>query len=386
VDALRRGILLSEAAGDRTLNRVSEYDVSLARLAAIVSSSDDAIVSKDLNGYIQTWNAGAERLFGFTSDEAVGKHITLIIPDDRRPEEDHVLKQVRAGIGVAHYETIRRHKDGTLLNISLTVSPVRDADGTIVAASKIARDITDQKRLQRIADEASRAKDEFLATLSHELRTPLNAVTGYIMMLRQGKLDAVQQERALDVMARNAEALTNLVSDLLDSSQFITGRIRLDFREYDLAQLVSDAVESLRPSALLKQLQLEARLPPTLPGHGDPDRLRQVLWNVLTNAVKYTPTGGAISVVLEQTGGVASIVVTDTGVGIPQGSLTRVFQRFWQEDTVSENGWKGGLGLGLALARHFVELHGGTITAASPGRGMGSTFRIELPMALAAPV
>ena len=355
-------------------------ELTAARLAAIVASSDDAIVSKNLDGVIQTWNAAAERMFGYTSEEAVGHHISLIIPADRLSEEDHVLKQVRAGIGVAHYETVRRHKNGSPVEISLTVSPIRDDKGTIVGASKIARDITEQNRLRRRADEASRAKDEFLATLSHELRTPLNTVTGYIMMLRRGQLDESQRDKALDVMARNAESLTQLVSDLLDSSQVVTGRVRMELKPCDLSHLVTQALDNIRPAADSKQVRLEARIPPSFSYTCDPDRILQVLWNLLTNAMKFTPTGGSITVTLDERPGLATLTIADTGVGIPESALTRVFRRFWQgEDAPGQ----GGLGLGLALARHFVELHGGTISASSAGPGLGSTFTIELPLRLA---
>jgi PAS domain S-box-containing protein len=352
-------------------------DFTAARLAAIIASSGDAIVSKNLDGVIQTWNAAAERMFGYTAEEAVGRHISLIIPKDRLSEEDHVLKQVRAGIGVAHYETIRQHKNGSPVEISLTVSPIRDESGTIVGASKIARDVTEQNRLRRQAEEASRAKDEFLATLSHELRTPLNTIGGYIMMLRRGQLDEAQREKAIEVMARNAESLTQLVGDLLDSSQVLTGRFRMEFKPCDLSQLVSQALDNIRPGADSKQLRLEARIPPTFPYNGDPDRLLQILWNLLTNAVKFTPVGGTITVTLNERPGIATLTVADTGAGIAESALPRVFRRFWQGDDTQA---QGGLGLGLALARHFVELHGGTIGASSPGPGGGSTFTIELPI------
>jgi PAS domain S-box-containing protein len=365
---------------ERTLADVPAAEVTTARLAAIVASSDDAIVSKNLDGVIQTWNAAAERMFGYTPEEAIGRHISLIIPEDRLSEEAHVLKQVRAGIGVAHYETIRRHKDGGLVEISLTVSPIRDEQGIIVGASKIARDITEQNRLKRQVEEASRAKDEFLATLSHELRTPLNTVGGYIMMMRQGKLDESQRDKALEVMARNAESLTQLVSDLLDSSQVVTGKIRIEFKPIDLTQLVTQGLDNIRPSAETKELRLEASLPPAFPYYGDPDRLMQILWNLLTNAVKFTPKGGRIVATLEERPGIARLTIKDSGIGMPENALPRVFRRFWQGGDGAGNSASDGLGLGLALARHFVELHGGTISAASAGPGLGSTFTIELPL------
>jgi signal transduction histidine kinase len=167
-----------------------------------------------------------------------------------------------------------------------------------------------------------------------------------------------------------------LVSDLLDSSQIVTGRIRLEFKPCDLAQIVTQAIDSIHPAAELKQVSLESRIPAAFPYTGDPDRLLQILWNLLTNAVKFTPAGGAITVALEERPGIARVTVSDTGVGISEGSLQRVFSRFWQGDTPGQ----GGLGLGLALARHFVELHGGTIAAASAGPGLGATFTIELPV------
>ncbi|HVG69254.1 MAG TPA: PAS domain S-box protein, partial [Vicinamibacterales bacterium] len=178
------------------------------RLAAIVNSSEDAIVSKDLNGIVQTWNRAAERMFGYTAEEIVGRPIRLIIPQDRQTEEDKVLATIRAGGAVEHFETIRQRKDGTLLEISLSVSPVRDRDGTVIGASKIARDVSDQRRLARQAEEAARSKDEFLAMLSHELRTPLNAVLGYTRMLRDGRFTDERREQVMEIIERNARVLS----------------------------------------------------------------------------------------------------------------------------------------------------------------------------------
>ena len=216
----------SKIARDITRQRMTERDAQ--RLAAIVASSDDAIVSKDLNSIILTWNAGAEDIFGYTADEAIGRHIAMIIPDGRQAEEDMVMGRIRAGESVRHFETVRCRKDGRLLDISLTVSPIRTAAGEIVGASKIARDITHEKTLRRAAAEASRAKDQFLATLSHELRTPLNTLLGYTHMMQTGTLDPGAVGKALDAMARNGQALTNLVNDVLDASSLVTGKMRLE--------------------------------------------------------------------------------------------------------------------------------------------------------------
>ena len=350
-----------------------------ARLAAIVASSDDAIVSKDLDGIVQTWNRGAEVMFGYTAAEIIGRSITVIIPEDRLSEEAVVLARIRAGDTVAHFETVRRAKDGRLLDISLTVSPVRHADGTIVGASKIARDITEQKRLQRASEEAGRLKDEFLAVLSHELRTPLNTVMGYVHMLQRPDLATSVKAKALDAVLRNTESLTRLVNDLLDMSRMVTGKLRLSLSTVSIPAIVDDAIETARSAIAAKKITLRLDLPAALDLVGDADRLRQVIWNLLLNAAKFTPIGGSIDVGARLDGGEVRIQVADTGVGIAPEHLGLVFQRFWQgEASMSKR--HSGLGIGLALARHIVELHGGTIEVSSEGLGKGATFVVRLPV------
>ena len=348
-------------------------------LAAIVSSSDDAIISKDLNGVVVSWNRAAERLFGYTAAEAIGRHISLIIPKDRLSEEDFVIGRIRAGLGVDHYETIRQHKDGSFLEISLTVSPIHGSNGTVVGASKIARDIGEQKRLQRLASEASRAKDQFLATLSHELRTPLNTVLGYVQMLLNDSLPLDQQPRALDVIYRNATALGRLVDDVLDTSRIVTGKMSVDLKPVDLSPLIDQSVAAVRPTAGNKSIQLRAGIEAGLMVNGDAHRLAQVLWNLLSNAVKFTPSGGSVTVTGRRADKSVHVVVEDTGAGIDGRDLPYIFKRFWQ-GSQSESS-REGLGLGLALTRHLIDLHGGTIRASSPGPGLGSRFEIELPIA-----
>jgi PAS domain S-box-containing protein len=356
-------------------------DEAAARLAAIVESSDDAIVSKDLNGYITSWNAAAERMFGYTAAEIVGRHITTIIPAERRTEEDHVLEEIRNGRRVEHFETVRCRKDGSFVDVSLTVSPIHTEGGRIVGASKIARDISGQKQLQRAADEASRAKDEFLATLSHELRTPLNTVVGYSQMLQTGAVEPATLAKALDAISRNARTLTRLVNDVLDASRIVTGKMRLQVQRCDLTVVVQEAVETIRPAITAKAQTLRVELGEGLVVNGDPDRLRQVVWNLLANAAKFTPDHGAITVSGTARQGSVVLWVADTGSGISAEALPRVFERFWQADATHTRS-HGGLGLGLSLARHFVELHGGTLTAYSEGIGKGSRFEIELPRAM----
>ena len=354
-------------------------DSAALRLAAIVDSSEDAIVSKDLNGVVQTWNRAAERMFGYTASEIVGRPISLIIPKERLAEEDEVLARVRSGRSIDHFETVRQRKDGSLVEISLTVSPIRAPGGTVIGASKIARDITLQRRILREAEEANRVKDEFLAMLSHELRTPLNAVMGYVRMLRLGHVGEGGHERVIEIVERNTQILSQLVSDVLDVSSIVTGKIRMRVTASDLCQCVEAALDVVRPTAGAKGIVLEVEMPPSpVMSRFDPDRIQQVFWNLLSNAVKFTPRGGYVSARLVRQEHAATLTVSDTGIGIRSESLPYVFQRFWQEGSSQVR--QGGLGLGLALARHFVELHGGTISVASPGEGQGATFEVTLPI------
>jgi PAS domain S-box-containing protein len=358
----------------RALERIAFH------LAAIVDSAEDAIVSKDLEGNVQTWNKAAERMFGYTADEIVGRSIRTIIPRDRWHEEDEVLSRIRSGRSIEHFETVRQRKDGSLIEISLSVSPIRTDTGAIIGASKIARDITMERRLAREAEEANRVKDEFLAMLSHELRTPLNAVLGYTRMLREGHLGPERQKRAMETIERNANVLAQLVGDVLDVSSIVTGKVRLKMASHDLSTVVHAAADVVRPSAEAKGLELRIEAPDeAVTATCDGERIQQVLWNLLSNAVKFTREGH-ITIVLQNSGRRAQITVTDTGAGIPAHSLPFIFQQFWQGETAAHRETRG-LGLGLALAHHFIELHGGTIAAASEGEGKGATFTVTLPLA-----
>jgi PAS domain S-box-containing protein len=371
----------------RDLTSSIGFQQDARRLAAIVDSSDDAIISKDLNSIITSWNAAAEVMFGYSASEMRGQSIRRLIPADRQQEEDEVLFRIRRGERVEHYETIRLRKDGTPIPVSLTVSPILNQEGTVVGASKIARDISERQRadeerqrLLTIARESSRLKDEFLATLSHELRTPLNAIVGYLRMIQSGLITGEKQTRALNTVARNATSLNQIVEDVLDVSRIISGKVRLDLQAVELPDLVQQAAETVRPAADAKGVRIETILDPrATPVSGDPERLRQILWNMLSNGVKFTPRGGRVEVRLERVNSHVEITVSDTGTGIPAEFLPHVFDRFRQADA-GINREHGGLGLGLAITRHLVELQGGRISAASDGRGKGATFRVELPV------
>jgi len=369
-------------------------ELAVAWLAAIIESADDAIITKTLQGVITSWNRGAERMFGYAASEVIGQPVTILIPDDHIDEESAIIARLRAGEHIEHYETVRLRKDGTLVDISLTVSPIRDANNKVIGASKIARDISQRKeaekslreqseantRLYTEAQESARLKEEFLATVSHELRTPLNAVLGWVRILRAGRLKEAEVGKALETIERNARAQAQLIDDLLDVSRIITGKLRMDVRPVDPNGFIEAAIDAVKPAAEAKGIRVQKIMDSgvvTVPG--DPTRLQQVIWNLLTNAIKYTPRGGRVQVRMERVGSNLQIVVADSGQGIPQEFLPYVFDRFRQVDQ-STSRHHGGLGLGLALVRHLVELHGGSVAAASPGPDQGSTFTIVLPV------
>jgi PAS domain S-box-containing protein len=366
----------SKIARDITERKRMERDAF--RLSAIVDSSEDAIVGNDLSGIIQSWNAAAERIFGYTASDAIGRPLTLIIPEELRPEENTVLARIRAGEGIQHFETVRRRKNGELIDVSISVSPIRAKNGEVIGVSKIARDITEEKRLQIAVAEASRAKDEFLATLSHELRTPLNTVLGYAHMLQSGAIPPTDLPRALEAISRNADALTRLVNDVLDTSRIVTGKIRLNLEDFDLGWLVEDALNSIIPASRSKSIHLASQIENDLMVHGDQDRLRQVLWNLLSNAVKFTSERGTVTVSAVREARAVRVTVEDTGIGIAPEALPYVCRRFWQGDATHTRS-QAGLGLGLALAQDFVELHGGHLQATSEGLGRGARFDVLLP-------
>jgi len=381
----------------RDISGRRQEEITQARLAAIVESSDDAIVSKTLDGVITSWNTAAERMFGYPASEAVGQHITLIIPQERRSEEDHVIARIRRGERLSHFETVRRRKDGQLVEVSLTVSPIRDAHGNVVGASKVARDISERRALEQIrrtlfereqtarveAEALNRGKDQFLATLSHELRTPLNSIYGWARMLEAGRLDPEAMKRATQGILRGAKAQVQLIEDLFDVSRVITGKMHLAVRPLVVSEVLEAALDTVRPAALAKGIRLDVTLDPLVSLIlGDPDRLQQVVWNLLSNAVKFTPQGGRVQLVLKSAGSQIEISVIDTGQGIAPEDLPQLFERFRQLDTGSTRR-HGGIGIGLALVRHLVELHGGTVAATSRGVGQGSTFSVTLPVSIA---
>lgn len=371
-----------------------DQQIQAAYLAAIVNSSDDAIIGKNLQSIVTSWNPAAERILGFTAEEMVGQSITRIIPPDRISEEELIIAKICQGEQINHFETIRMTKAGRLLEVSVTISPIRDGSGRIVGASNILRDISERREIEREREEqlereknlrteaerANQIKNDFLTTLSHELRTPLTAILGWSQILRGSANNAESITRAVDVIYRNARTLTQLVEDMLDMNRILMGRVKLDLQILDLATVISAAADSVSPSADLKQIRIIKEIDPEVSEiRGDPTRLQQVVWNLLTNAIKFTPKEGTVEIMLDRYQDYARISVRDTGIGIKQEFIPRVFERFTQEDSSTTRKY-GGLGLGLAIVKNLVELHSGSVTAESEGEGRGATFRVLLPL------
>ena len=363
-----------------------------ARLAAIVESSDDAIVGKDLNGVITSWNKGAERIFGWTPAEVVGKSITIIIPQDRLDEEPQILARLRRGERVDHFETIRQTKHGARIHISATISPIRDHEGRIIGVSKVARDITLQKEFQQRLQEAKRAaeqakeaaeaanqaKDHFLSVLSHELRTPLTPVLGAVEILERDAAVPPHLLEHVQMIRRNVETEARLVDDLLDLTRIARGKVRLHFEVVDAHAVVRSVVTMFQPQFDEKSLGVTVALR-ARQHHvwADPGRFQQVLLNVVSNAVKFTPAEGSITLQTSNENGTVKIEVSDTGVGIEPEVMARLFQPFEQgERTVTRE--FGGLGLGLSIVKSLVEMHKGSVSVTSEGKDKGATFILRM--------
>jgi two-component system CheB/CheR fusion protein len=354
-------------------------------LAAIVESSDDAIISKTLDGIVTSWNPAATRLFGYRPTEIIGRPIMTIVPPELHAEEVEILARLRRGERIDHYETVRLAQDGGRIEVSLTISPVRDEAGVIIGASKIARDITRRKRDERLLREADQQKDEFLATLAHELRNPLAPICAAAELLKQAKTLEPELRAATTILDRQARHMRHLIDDLLDMSRVTSGRIRLQPEPIELAELLQGVVETYRqaPETTRHRITLATAGAPVHVS-GDRIRLTQIFANILHNAVKYTPPGGSIEIALRTENRQAIVSVRDSGMGIPPEMLEYVFQPFAQLDRSFEHA-DVGVGIGLTLAKRLIELHQGHIEAKSAGSGKGTEFLIHFPTTAAAP-
>jgi PAS domain S-box-containing protein len=348
-----------------------------ARLASIVESTDDAIISKDLHGRILTWNTGAERLLGYGADEIIGQPVEVIIPPERRDEENDIVSRIAAGERVAHFETKRVRKGGAVLDVSITVSPLRDSDGRITGASTIMRDISEFIAAQEALRQASRLKDDFLSMASHELRTPLTTLRLHAetlgRTLRKIEVADERVERKLSAMDTQFDRMESLVHTLLDVSRITAGRLVLDLAACDLGEVAREVVDRFESQADTVGSELRLRAGNVV-GCWDRMRIDQVITNLVSNALKYG-AGKPVEVTVDEREGAAVLVVRDHGVGIAPESQDRIFDRF---ERAANTYPVSGLGLGLWIAKRMVEAHGGKITVES-APGAGATFTVTLP-------
>ena len=397
------GTVIGASTVARDIRERRSAEVAQMRLAAIVQSSDDVIVSKDLNGIVTSWNPAAERLFGYTADEMIGQSITKVIPASRLAEEDYVLGRIRTGQSVQHFETVRQAKDGRLIDISLTVSPIRNAAGRLIGASKIARDITKHKELlaaqrdaqareetarrqvleveNRRIQEGSRIKSEFVANMSHELRTPLNSIIGFAELMVDQRLGPLPPKYAefTSLILKSAGHLLQLINDILDLAKVESGKIDLIPERVQLASIVEDVASITSGLARQRDIHIDTSVAPDIGDvHLDPNRLKQVLYNYVSNAIKFSHEHGRVDVRVRPEGADRfCLEVQDWGIGIKAEDRSRLFIEFQQLDASTAKHYKG-TGLGLALTKRIVEAQGGSVGVRTEF-GEGSTFFATLP-------
>jgi PAS domain S-box-containing protein len=368
---------ISQYLEDITEKRINEEKQS--RLAAIVDSSDDAIISKTLDGIITSWNPSAAKMFGYSEKEAIGKHISIIIPKDRIDEESLIINNIRNGQKIDHFETIREAKDGTERQISLTVSPVKDSSGKIIGASKIARDISMRieaekqhelyiKRLQ----ELNKYKDEFMVMASHELKTPLTVIQANLQLLEMG---ADPKMELLEKTVKHVKKLSALISNLLDVSKIQAGKLVLTQAIFDINHLIAETVVNLQQTTGTHHLIFNKN-DQALITNGDADRIEQVLVNIIGNAIKYSTEPGDIIVNATKQDEEILVEVADKGIGIPEKDIQNIFLRYYRVGGIAAS--FSGSGVGLYISSEIIKSHGGRLWAESKA-GEGSVFYFTLP-------
>jgi PAS domain S-box-containing protein len=382
----KAGITIGISSRSRDIGERKRTDALMAEMAAIVDSSNDAIIGKTLQGVTTTWNRGAEQVYGYTASEMIGKNISLLVPGGRSDEIREIIARMLAGNARSeHFESQRVCKDGRLIEVSVTVSPIRNSDGSITGASSVARDVTEHNAMAQTLKAAelrsvlavSRAKDEMVSLVSHELRTPLASLLGFTELLYSRDFNAEQRKQYLGVMLREGRRLTDLINDVLHIQRLEAGHQELYLAPADLYALIQRAIvasgeDVKRPVSVLRTSGLPIVMI-------DTDAILQVLSNFISNARKYSPDGGAIRITTQLVEGMVQISVQDHGLGIPKESLPKLFGTFYRVDSGDRRLIKG-TGLGLSINRMIIEAHGGTVEAFSDGPGTGSRFDFTLPI------
>jgi PAS domain S-box-containing protein len=348
----------------------SIQEEAILRLAAIVESSDDAIFSKTTEGIITTWNKGAERIYGYSADEIIGKSVAVLIPPNRKNDFPLIMSKLKKGERIDHFETQRFTKDGRIIDVSITVSPLKNAQGKIIGASKIARDITEKKALER-------RKDDFISLASHELKTPVTSIKGYAQILKKLNSEDANPSvvKYLDKMDKQISKLTNLITDLLDVSKAAQGKLDYKDTMFSLDKTIEGIIEDIQHVTDTHQIIFEHKIPVSI--CGDQERIGQVIINLLTNAIKYSPDADRVVVRMESDAQTIKIRVQDFGMGIPPHAISKIFERFYRAYN-EEQPIYSGLGIGLYISHEIVTRHNGSIEVDSK-LGEGSTFILSLP-------
>jgi PAS domain S-box-containing protein len=357
-----------------------QADELRALLAAVVASTEDAVITKSLDGHILSWNAGAAAMLGYTDQEVVGRSVNLIIPEDRREEELEILERVKQARRVEPFETQRVARGGRVIDVSLTVSPIRDDAGGIIGASSIARDIGPRKALEQSLRDSDRRKDEFLAVLAHELRNPLAPIRSGVAALRLALPEDETLRRVGGIIERQVGQMSRLLDDLLDVSRITHNKLELRLEPLTLQGVLDSALETTRPliDGAGQHVIVDAPAAP-VPIVADATRLAQVFANVIGNASKYSHAGATIRIALTSDDREVVAAVSDDGIGIPAEALPSIFDVFSQASQARTRA-QGGVGIGLSLVKGLVELHGGRVAARSAGVDRGSTFEVRLPL------
>ena len=392
------GTLVGGSKIARDITNRMKVNSERAMLAAIVENSEDGIISKDLNSIVQTWNNAATKIFGYTAEEMIGRSIEILIPPEMPDEESQMIARLSKGQRIEHYDTVRLRKDGQRIDVALTVSPIRDTTGKVIGASKIVRDITKAKRQKEEFDqmqnqlinveEMSRLKSNFISTVSHEIRAPLGGIISLAEILVDEENLSESAKNVADAVLDASKGLYSVLNELLDFTKVEAGKVSLECRQFNLRSAIIDVIRLINPERMKKGLTLRSIVDPDIPEtiSGDELRVKQVLLNLASNAVKFSEQGSIyISANLLETSDSAIVIefkVTDSGIGFSEDTIERIFQPYVQADS-STTRMFGGTGLGLSIAKSYIGLMGGEIGVQSKPNE-GSTFWFKVPFPLSA--